>query len=381
MIVPRASRGFATASIRDRFETAYVARREQMNKGTGKVQGPVDKERYGKSYYQDKLSQMRTGYVHPYHTEQSPLVYTHYNYIKTLFEAVGPEHVSPHYESFARSRRGLIFLFAYIGTITSVSKLGGWSHNEWIRGMIFHHEFMIGFYLGWAEIRHFFWLPGPKFSVFYDVYSMYEMQQLGAQWADVCEEQQMTHLTHTKEQMEYVRLNKEYDFVKKRAMVNFLTNSRTDLENHFHSRAVNMLGSIERFEQSNLKNLLNGIGSGALQKVKDSLANPESAAAIKEASFQSALQGIRDGSMTYKNDPLMPILTNEINDRVSGYKALNSEEEGKLLSLNADQKKIISEADKRDKQAFLSQMPNINNPGVKVHPKFTQYVESVKATH
>ena len=59
MIVPRASRGFATASIRDRFEAAYVQRRESMNKGPVKVQDPVDKERYGKSYYQDKLSQMK----------------------------------------------------------------------------------------------------------------------------------------------------------------------------------------------------------------------------------------------------------------------------------------------------------------------------------
>ena len=42
------------------------------------------------------------------------------------------------------------------------------------------------------------------------------------QWADVVEEKQMIHLIHTKEQLEYVRLNKEYDFVKKRALVNFL---------------------------------------------------------------------------------------------------------------------------------------------------------------
>ena len=46
-----------------------------------------------------------------------------------------------------------------------------------------------------------------------------------------------------------------------------------------------MLNSIERFEQTNLKQLLNGIGSGALKKVKDNLANSETAAAIKEASF------------------------------------------------------------------------------------------------
>lgn len=57
--------------------------------------------------------------------------------------------------------------------------------------------------------------------------------------------------------------------------------------------------------------------------------------------------------MTYKSDPLMPILTEEINNRVNAYKSLSSEEEGKLLSLNQDQKKIIAEADKRDKQAYL----------------------------
>lgn len=77
----------------------------------------------------------------------------------------------------------------------------------------------------------------------------------------------MVHLTHTKEQIEYVRLNREYEFVKKRALVNFLTNSRAELEGHFHNRAHNMLNSIERYEQSNLKNLLNGISKGALEKV------------------------------------------------------------------------------------------------------------------
>jgi len=41
----------------------------------------------------------------------------------------------------------------------------------------------------------------------------------------------------SKEQMEYVRINNEYDFVKKRALVNFLTNSRVNVEQHMHNRA------------------------------------------------------------------------------------------------------------------------------------------------
>lgn len=187
---------------------------------------------------------MKQGYVHPYHSEKYPLVFSYYGYLKTLFEAVGPEQVSPHYESLSRSRRGLLFVFFYIGTINTVSRLGGWSHNEWIRAMIWHHEYLIAFYLGFIETRHFTYFLGPKFTTFYNVYTRYETQQLFSQWADVCEEEQMIHLTPTREQLEYVRIHNEYDFVKKRALINFLTNEKLNLELHFHNRAVNMLKSI-----------------------------------------------------------------------------------------------------------------------------------------
>ena len=57
-------------------------------------------------------------------------------------------------------------------------------------------------------------------------------------WADVTEEKQNMHLVHTKEQMEYVRINTEFDFVKKRALINFLTNEKLNLELGFHNRAT-----------------------------------------------------------------------------------------------------------------------------------------------
>lgn len=52
---------------------------------------------------------------------------------------------------------------------------------------------------------------------------------------------QNQHLRHTKEQLEYNRLDREYDFVKKRALVNFLTQSKLASEAHFHGRTVSML--------------------------------------------------------------------------------------------------------------------------------------------
>lgn len=207
---------------------------------------------------------MRRGYVHPYHSEHYPLIFSHFGYMKTLFEAVGPEQVSPHYETLSRSRRGLLFIFFYIGTINTISRLGGWSHNEWIRGLIWHHEYLISFYLGYAEIRHFTYFLGPKFSVFYNVYSRYETQQLCTMWADTCEEEQMRHLRPTKEQLEYVRINAEYEYVKKRALVNYLTNEKLNLEQHFHNRALNMLRSVQNYENQNLRDRLREIALGSL---------------------------------------------------------------------------------------------------------------------
>lgn len=202
---------------------------------------------------------MNAGYKHPYHSADHPISFSYYYYMKTLFEAVGPEQVSPHYESLSRSRRGLLFLFFYIGSITSLSRMGSWSHNEWLRGMVFHHEYILAFYLGISELRHFTFMIGPKFTQFYNVYTRYECQQLVSQWADHTEEAQMKWLVPSKEQIEYVRINSEYDFVKKRALVNFLTNSRGNVEGHFHGRAQNLLNSVERYEQANLKGLISDI--------------------------------------------------------------------------------------------------------------------------
>lgn len=78
-------------------------------------------------------------------------------------------------------------MFAYIGTITTIARMGGWNHNEWIRGLVFHHEYLIALYVGFIEIRHFSFLPGPKFTIFYDVFSNYESNQMMLSWQDQTE--------------------------------------------------------------------------------------------------------------------------------------------------------------------------------------------------
>jgi hypothetical protein len=301
--------------------------------------------------------------------------------MKTLFEAVGPEQVSPHYESLSRSRRGLLFIFAYIGTINTISRFGGWSHNEWIRGMIFHHEFLIAFYLGYIEIRHFTYFIGPKFTVFYNVYSRYETQQLCSTWADVTEEEQMRHLTHTKEQMEYVRINSEYDYVKKRALINYLTNEKLNLEQHFHGRVNNMLKMIQTYENQNLRNHLREIAIGSFEKVQQAITDPATKDQIQNASFQAALQGISSGLMKYESDPLLPLLQSEMQSRISHLKGLSAAEESKLLSLTPEQRRIVADQDRKAKVEYLGTAPNINNPGIKSHEKYRSFVDMVNNIH
>jgi hypothetical protein len=52
---------------------------------------------------------------------------------------------------------------------------------------------------------------------------------------------QAQHLRHTKEQLEYARIDTEYEFVKKRAVVNFVMNSKKNADLAFHKRSLSML--------------------------------------------------------------------------------------------------------------------------------------------
>lgn len=50
------------------------------------------------------------------------------------------------------------------------------------------------------------------------------------------------------------------------------------------------------------------IGNASFAKVTAAIEDPNQRDAIQLGAFESALDGIRNGLMTYKNDPLLPIL-------------------------------------------------------------------------
>lgn len=372
ILKPVAQRNFSgAASIRNRFHEAWL---ENNKKHTTEHREPENKQEYGSGYIQRHHKRMTKGYTHPYHSKDHPMLFSSAAHgWDVLSNLVGPEQVSPHFESFSRSRRGLIFLFFYVGAITNIARLGGWDHNEWIRGMVFHHEYLLALYVGYSEIRHFTWLPGPKFTVFYDVFSRYEAMQLGAQWNDTAEQLSQEFYQKTREQIEYMRIHNEYRFIKKRSLVTFLTNERLNLEKHFHDRTLNMLSQITSYEEQNLKNKLNTIAQDAFKATMDRVENDDGT--IKRQAFEAALDGIRKGKMDFSEDPVLPMLKEELHNRTGELRDMTPEEESNLLSLKSEQRRSLIQMDKGAKENYLSAVPHVSSQGLKSHDKFVKFVD------
>ena len=110
---------------------------------------------------------------------------------------------------------------------------------------------------------------------------------------------------------------------------------------------MNMLKQIQNFENQNMRNHLKQIAIGSMDVVNVALADAGRRRDLQDKAFQAALSGIRSGRMAYEEDPLLPLLKQEMNNRISHFKGLSKEEESYLLSLTADQRRIIAEQDRK----------------------------------
>ena len=95
------------------------------------------------------------------------------------------------------------------------------------------------------------------------------------------------------------------------------------------------------------------IAMGSVEKVMAMVENPTYSDDIKRASFMSALDGIRTGKMTYKDDAILPAIQSEMEERLAKFRGLSKEEEVKLLALSDEQRKVLAENDKKLKNEFL----------------------------
>ena len=109
------------------------------------------------------------------------------------------------------------------------------------------------------------------------------------------------------------------------------------------------------------------------------MSDPAHAEEIRRASFEAALNGIRSGVMTYEGDPILPMIQNEIGQRLERFQGLSKAEESALLALTNEQKNIVVENDRKLKNEFLGAAPAINHGTVKETPNFKAYVAMAKA--
>lgn len=85
--------------------------------------------------------------------------------------------------------------------------------------------------------------------------------------------------------------------------------------------------------------------------------------------------------MKYEHDPLLPLLQSEMQSRIAHFKGLSAEEESKLMSLSAEQRRVIADQDRKAKIDYLGTAPNINNPAIKGHEKYRSFVDMVNNIH
>lgn len=78
---------------------------------------------------------------------------------------------------------------------------------------------------------------------------------------------------------------------------------------------------------------MRGIADNAVTTVLSRLDDPEHSATIKRSAFEAALDGIRSGQMTYAGDALLPMIQNEMADKLTQYSNLTKAEEQELLKL------------------------------------------------
>jgi hypothetical protein len=63
------------------------------------------KQAINAQYKNVKVNNLEEAYQHPYHSDKFPIYWSTKNLILAAKEAIGPEPVSPHYESFVMSRK------------------------------------------------------------------------------------------------------------------------------------------------------------------------------------------------------------------------------------------------------------------------------------
>lgn len=343
------------------FRSAYLA---QQKKFQAKMDSGDRKQKMSAA----KGSKTRA-YAHPFHHPDSPIVQSGLEMSRDILSAVGPELVSPHYENFSMSRKWALFFWTGIFGISYVANRPDIHHMA--------ASAIIPFVF-WTSAFYFF-LEGRKSTIkpflyrFHCNIVQHEINLMMTHWNDNMREYLNEKLDQAREQIEYYSVHEDYHAIKAESVNRFLAIEQVNLRNHIQQRANKLLQTAEQMEVSNQRYLINSIVTEALGEVdrtlKDEINN------IQDAMFESALIGIRQQKMTYENDPLLPLIRNRIQGKISKLTKMTEEEKDSLISLTNDQVESLRVLDRQMRDEYLKKVPKLET-SVRAYPQVKKALEN-----
>lgn len=302
-------------------------------------------------------------YKHPYCTTEHPLSVNPLHTTRIMMELMGPEPVSPHFQSIFEF--GKWYNFFFMGLIFAIAMRS--HHNHAFGFTLVNMQY--GFEL-WIYCFYYYFLKSTGMVVpnpWKELWKTYNMDSLMNSIYEVNENLAIKDRAPSIAQVDYLRIHLEYLGTKAKLLEIHMENSKLRLKKHTYERAVSILKATERFEKDNLALMLKNGVDHAMEKLDKDMKG-DVMKEIRKQAFQSALIGIKKGKMTYENDPLLPRLVKYIDEFRIKAEKLTEEEQAEAFGLTKDQKNVIMGVDKKLEEAFIKAVPPIK------HSKITSNV-------
>lgn len=311
------------------------------------------------------------GYVHPYNSDHHPINFSAVKLAELFYDFVGPEQVSPHYENYLMSRKYLMAFFAMFATL-----------NFFMGSYDAHYiaASMMNPLLFWGILMYFYvelrksWFK-PLLLRFYRRVSSQDMYNMQAYWHENMEHRVRNLSRLCLDQMQYMQVHQQFQGIKAESINLFMANEYANLQKHLHDRALNLLRNAEQYEKLNKNKILQEIMNNATTELDRQL-NGAEREQINNQMFESALIGLAEGRMEYKQDPILPIVQSYIRENANKYTSMSPEEQKKLTTLTEHQWESLKNMDNQAKEEYLKAEPKGFDASLKNHDTVRQILSN-----
>ena len=267
-----------------------------------------------------KRLETEKAYVHPLQDADKPINFNVDHILQLGSEFLGPEQVSMHYESFWTSRK---YVLSAIASMTTLGYLYKVSDLNWVL-----YSMINGIPLFFLYFVYFYELPKYQFLPFLNNFYIQtienEVKMMQNAVPDEVPDLVSKNMVEALDQFDYLLLHKKFVSVKQQSIENFLTNQELELKQSVKERAHDLLAMTQDFEKQNQRQLLGSLVKNIQTEIDNIQKNPNKD--ILDAAFESALIGMKEGKMSYKNDLVLPSVVKKVHSEVAKIKNLKPEE-------------------------------------------------------